>query len=171
MNSENEAVTSPQGKFTGKHMLAIMFAFFGVIITVNITMAWFASNSWTGLVVSNSYVASQHFNEELAAAREQHARGWKSAIAYRENRLSLKLVDETENPVVLDHLIAVAGRPATEIADRTVEFDYAGGGLWIAEANLGHGLWKLDITGNKGGKPFRLDARMRVSQSGEGRLQ
>lgn len=171
MSSKNEAMPRPQGKFTGKHLLAIMVAFFGVIIAVNFTMAWFASNSWTGLVVSNSYVASQHFNEELEAAREQKARGWKSAIAYRENRLSLKLVDQSENPVILDRLKAVAGRPATEIADRTVDFQYAGGGLWIAETELGHGLWKLDITGSKGDKPYRLDARMRVSQSGEGRLQ
>ncbi|MGI9402622.1 MAG: FixH family protein [Rhizobiaceae bacterium] len=171
MNTENETMRTGQGKFTGRHMLAIMIAFFGVIIAVNITMAWFASNSWTGLVVKNSYVASQHFNDELAAAREQHGRGWKSEIGFESNRLSLKLVDENDSPVVLDELKVVAGRPATEINDQTIGFDYVGGGLWIAEANLGHGLWKLDITGNKDNAPFRLDARMYVSQSGQGRLQ
>ena len=43
-----------QFRFTGYHMLAIMVAFFGVVIAVNLTMATFASRSWTGLVVENS---------------------------------------------------------------------------------------------------------------------
>ena len=30
------------GEFTGRHMLVIMLAFFGVIIAVNLTMASFA---------------------------------------------------------------------------------------------------------------------------------
>jgi nitrogen fixation protein FixH len=39
-----------QKEFTGRHMLLIMIAFFGVIIAVNITMAVVARQSWTGLV-------------------------------------------------------------------------------------------------------------------------
>ncbi len=171
MKSENELLSSPQGKFTGRHMLAIMVAFFGMIIAVNFTMAWFASNSWTGLVVPNSYVASQHFNDELAAAREQNERGWKSAVAYRENLLSVKLVDQNGEPVLLDEMNAVAGRPATEINDHALVFEYAGNGLWNAQANLEPGLWKLDISGNKADEAYRLDARMYVSHAGEGRLQ
>ena len=46
-------------RFTGFHMLACMIVFFGVIVAVNLTMATLASQSWTGLVVKNSYVASQ----------------------------------------------------------------------------------------------------------------
>ncbi|RWK14298.1 FixH family protein, partial [Mesorhizobium sp.] len=48
--------------FTGRHMLAIILAFFGVVIAVNLTMATLANTSWTGLVVENTYVASQQFN-------------------------------------------------------------------------------------------------------------
>ena len=51
-------------EFTGRHMLAIMLAFFGVIIAVNLVMATLASKSWTGLVVKNTYVASQQFNRK-----------------------------------------------------------------------------------------------------------
>ena len=57
-------------EFTGKHMLVIMFAFFGVIIAVNLTMATFAHTSWSGLVVQNSYVAGQHFNRKAEEGRE-----------------------------------------------------------------------------------------------------
>ena len=42
--------------FTGWHMAVITISFFAVIIAVNLTLAVFASTSWTGLVVANSYV-------------------------------------------------------------------------------------------------------------------
>ncbi len=65
---------TPQPKpFTGRHMLFAMLAFFGVIIAVNLTMAVFATKSWTGLVVKNSYVASQAFNRELEQAKVQES--------------------------------------------------------------------------------------------------
>ena len=56
--------------FTGWHMLAIMLAFFGTIITVNFTMAYLATSSWSGLVVKNTYVASQQFNGKTEAIRQ-----------------------------------------------------------------------------------------------------
>ena len=40
--------------FTGRHMAAIMVAFFGVIIAVNFTMARFATATFGGRVVENS---------------------------------------------------------------------------------------------------------------------
>jgi nitrogen fixation protein FixH len=62
-------------EFTGKHMLATMVAFFGVIITVNLIMARFAVTTWSGLVVPNTYVASQQFNAKAAEARAIDAIG------------------------------------------------------------------------------------------------
>ncbi len=58
-----------QPRFTGYHMAAIMVSFFGVVIAVNFTMAWYATSSWSGLVVENTYVASQQFNSRAAAMR------------------------------------------------------------------------------------------------------
>ncbi|QND69666.1 hypothetical protein HB777_39635 (plasmid) [Mesorhizobium loti] len=39
-------------------MPALILAFFTTIIIVNLTMAVFASRSWTGFVVKDSYAAS-----------------------------------------------------------------------------------------------------------------
>ncbi|WP_421718486.1 FixH family protein [Algiphilus sp.] len=72
--------------FTGWHFLAIILAFFCVIISVNLFMAWNATNSWTGLVVKNSYVASQHFNEVTAEKRRQLAMGWKGGARIQRGR-------------------------------------------------------------------------------------
>ena len=51
-------------EFTGWHMFTIICMFFGTIITVNMILAFNAGSTWTGLVVKNTYVASQIFNEE-----------------------------------------------------------------------------------------------------------
>lgn len=58
------ANTQKSRAFTGRHMLATILTFFGVVIAVNLTMATLASTSWTGLVVENTYVASQQFNRK-----------------------------------------------------------------------------------------------------------
>lgn len=64
------------GSFSGRHMTAILLAFFGVVIAVNVTMALFATRTFGGVVVENSYVASQKYNGWLEAARRQEQLGW-----------------------------------------------------------------------------------------------
>ncbi|NJR13875.1 MAG: hypothetical protein HC779_06455, partial [Phyllobacteriaceae bacterium] len=68
----------------GYHMLAIFVAFFGVIVAVNLTMARFAVTHWTGLVVKNSYVASQNYNGWLRQAAASKALGWQ-AVPHRRD--------------------------------------------------------------------------------------
>ena len=67
--------------FTGRHMAMIMIAFFGVVIAVNVLMARFAVSTFGGVVVENSYVASQHFNRWLDEARVEGALGWKAVLS------------------------------------------------------------------------------------------
>ena len=42
---------STRGRFTGRHMAAILVAFFAIVITVNVTMARFAMSTFGGKVV------------------------------------------------------------------------------------------------------------------------
>ena len=70
-------------RFTGKHMLAIMVVFFGVVIAVNILMARLATQTFSGVVVDNSYVASQHYNSWLDEAAKEKALGWKASVERR----------------------------------------------------------------------------------------
>ena len=132
-------------KFTGWHMLAILVLFFGVIVSVNLTLAWYANSSWTGLVVKNSYVASQHFNEDQVERRRQIAMGWQSEIEYGEGRLAVHLSDADGKPVVLDRLEAKVGRPAFEADDRVVVLLPAGGGIYRGETELASGIWQADL--------------------------
>ena len=86
-------------EFTGWHMLAIMVAFFSVVIAVNLTMAFFARSSWTGFVVENTYVASQQFNEKAAEGRAQAALGWKPELAIAGGAVRYRLLDSIGNVV------------------------------------------------------------------------
>ena len=55
----------PSVNLPAKHALAMFVAAFGVIIAVNLVLAYNAVKTFPGLEVKNSYVASQEFNERL----------------------------------------------------------------------------------------------------------
>lgn len=153
---------SEERPFTGRHMLIAMLCFFGVIITVNLTMATFASQSWTGLVVRNSYVASQQYNERLAASREQAAREWQATIGYRDGGIAFTLTDKDGAPVHLQEARAEIGRPAYEALDHEVPLTYRSDGLYWAKDPLGPGIWQVAVTGSHEAGPYRLEARITV---------
>ncbi len=158
-------------RFTGKHMLAIMIAFFGVIIAVNFTMAFLAASSWTGLVVKNSYVASQNYNKNLEIAREQRARGWRSTLGYRNGSMSFTLVDRDGHDLQAGEFVATIGRPAFEQEDDAVRLDYVAEGRYAADLFLAPGIWTVQINGSVSGLEYRRDVRILISENGEGRLQ
>lgn len=60
-------------ELTGRHVLAITLGAFGVIIAVNLLMAFKAVSTFPGLETPNSYVASQVFDAERVA---QESLGW-----------------------------------------------------------------------------------------------
>lgn len=152
-------------RFTGWHMTIVMIAFFGVVIAVNLTLAFFAGSSWTGLVVQNSYVASQHFNEGLNAARKQKAYGWHSELSYQNRELTFELRDRTGAPVVIEGLNVFLGRPAFEQKDHTVPLAYIGDGRYHAVTELAPGVWVARVESHNAKKPLREDFRFIVSET------
>lgn len=167
----NAAKETSNFEFTGKHMALIMVAFFGVIIAVNLTMARLATTSWTGLVVKNSYVASQHFNDELIQAQAQREAGLFSDLAYKDGMLTFMLKDETGAPLVGTDLVAEIGRPAFEQADTVLALVPVGDTLHQLPLSLEPGVWAVKITGVTNGFNYRRDARIFVDANGNGRLE
>lgn len=132
-------------QITGRHVLVYMVLFFGVIIAANLTMAYFATGSWTGLVVENSYVASQQYNAVLADAERQKALGWKHEFSIEGGKISFTLKDAEGHLVPLDGVTIHAGHPATEIHDRTMELTKALGGTYEIPNDLPAGAWNFEI--------------------------
>jgi nitrogen fixation protein FixH len=73
-------------QFTGFHLAAILLSFFAIVIAVNMVMAVLATRTFGGTVVENSYVASQHFNDWLAQARNQRASGLDERVSLDRQR-------------------------------------------------------------------------------------
>ena len=152
--------------FTGWHMLAIMLAFFGTIITVNFTMAYFATSTWSGLVVKNTYVASQEFNGKTAAIKEMLATGIAGDLSVDAKGMRYRLTLPNNVPVVADSVLAHFKRPVGEHQDFELVLTPAGDGLYLAETAVLPGSWIVEIKATKGGKMIMHEAK-RVTVSGE----
>src|SRR5437660_4814062 len=61
---------------TGRKVLFMIVAFFGVVIGVNLIMMRLAIQTLPGTEVDSAYAASLAYESEIAAAREQNARNW-----------------------------------------------------------------------------------------------
>ena len=92
-----ENVRSQDPRTVGRETIYFPYRLQGAFF--NVTMAVLAGHSWTGLVVKNSYVASQHFNEDLVEARRQAARGWTSKLVYGDRHFAFTLKDRSGQPV------------------------------------------------------------------------
>ena len=150
--------------FTGWHMTGVMVAFFGTIITVNLIMAWNASNSWSGLVVPNTYVASQQFNGKVAEARALAASGIEGNLAVEGSRVVYRVVDAKGAPILADDVSAVFKRPVDERKDFALVLKPAGQGLFAAERDVPAGQWIVDISTKRGGeKLFHQTVRIVVA--------
>lgn len=133
-------------EFTGRHLLLIMVAFFGVIIAVNLTMASFARSSWTGLVVENSYVASQEFNEKAAEERAQLALGYMSSLKIDGAEISYAILDHDGRKVKIRSAEARFHRPVTTREDTRVTFAIDPSGAATGTEDLTDGVWIMQLT-------------------------
>ena len=129
-------------ELTGRHVLAITLAAFGVIIAVNMVMAVKAVSTFPGLETPNSYVASQRFDRERAA---QAALGWIVTPEYDGRELTLVVQDTQGNPARIKSLSATVGRPTHVREDQTPRFIYENG-IFRAPLTLAPGIWNINVT-------------------------
>jgi nitrogen fixation protein FixH len=131
------------GELTGRHVLAITVGAFGVIIAVNLFMAYQAVSTFPGLEVDNSYVASQVFDSNRTA---QKALGWELKHSYDsdQKKLFLNFVGADGLPAKLDNLDVLVGRTTEARDDSRPEFVF-NGEVWSAPIDLRPGKWMLHV--------------------------
>lgn len=160
------AIFQPK-EFTGKHMLFSMVAFFGVIITVNLVMARFAVTTWSGLVVPNTYVASQQFNAKAAESRAIAALGYQVKLTPDANGLAIEFVDADGKPALADSMIADLRRPVGEDQDRQMVLTRGGDGVYRGEGELLEGEWIATVTATRQGQTiYKRGRRFHVRADG-----
>lgn len=145
-------------EFTGRHMALIMVGFFGVVIAVNLTMARYATSTFGGIVVENSYVASQKFNGWLEQAEKQRALGWDAVTTWRpDNRLAVQLSGAPADAKVS----AVARHPLGRLPDQPLAFEPNGKGRFLSTAALPEGRWQVRLEVTAGGRAWRREEEIR----------
>lgn len=143
MSSKHE-----QGKFTGRHMAIIMVAGFGIVIAVNLVMAAYAIGGFHGVVVENSYVASQQFNGWLADAEKARALGWQVKPA-RDSGGHVTL--NTQGVPAGTRFAGALRRPLGEKAFADLTFRPAGEGLWRSDQPIAPGRWIIRLSAETDG--------------------
>ncbi len=130
-------------ELTGRKVFAILASSFGVIIAVNLLLAYKAVTTFPGLEVKNSYVASQTWDAERAA---QKALGWELAAEYDHSAQALELVftDAAGRPAPLMTLSVLVGRPTEAKDDQWPEMRLADG-VWQAPLTLAPGKWMMKV--------------------------
>lgn len=160
------AIFQPK-EFTGKHMLGAMVAFFGVIITVNLIMARFAITTWSGLVVPNTYVASQEFNGKAAQSREIAALGYQLDLDSGVEGLSIIFTDRSGAPALADSMITELRRPVGTDQDQELVMTRDSDGIYRAPGQLAEGEWIATVTAIRDGETlYKRGRRFHVRADG-----
>lgn len=129
-----------QRGLNGWHVFTGFAMAFGVIIAVNLTLAFNAVRTFPGLEVKNSYVASQSFDVDRAT---QLALDWDVAATLNGDHLVLTILkgDAPVSPVIEE---AIFGRATSVAADQTPDFRF-NGQAFVADVKAGAGNWNLRL--------------------------
>lgn len=162
MTAPPEARTPPEDtgrKLTGRHALAILVSFFGLIIGVNLFMAYSAVSTFPGMEVDSSYADSQTFDDRRVA---QEALGWNASVEIPgDGTLILHLVDAAGRPVAPAELAALLTRPTNREEDQLLDLTRING-AFVAPAAIGDGQWRLRLTGTaRDGTDYRHNITFR----------
>jgi nitrogen fixation protein FixH len=147
-------------EFTGRHMATTMVLFFATVLAANLTMVFAARHSWTGLVVKNSYVASQEFNEVTAELEKAAARGIHPTLSYDSGTIRASLVDKAGLTVSASDVTLKLGRPSFEAEDRELAMTMTTVGEFTAKTQLAAGIWTGEISAEVGRKAWRRPVRI-----------
>ena len=129
-------------KFTGWHMASILTLGFGVVVAVNFFMAYEASTSFNGVVVENSYVASQNYNRWFEQEREQEQLGWQAELV-REKAGLVRVT--TQGVPDTAQVTAVARRPLGDKTEEILQFAGEGEGRYVSTKPLADGRWTIRV--------------------------
>lgn len=144
--------------FTGKHMAVILVAGFCVVAAVNFYMASLAVGGFHGIVVENSYVASQHFNDWLEDAEEARALGWEAeAVRDEEGFVVVTTSGVPESAIVTADL----RRPLGEHEFAKLGFGSIGDGRYRSTQPVAEGRWTMRLFIEAGGRKWAGESELR----------
>jgi nitrogen fixation protein FixH len=152
---------------TGRKVLFMLVAFFGVVIGVNMIMMKLAIQTLPGTEVDSAYSASLAYESEIAAAHDQNARNWSvDARIGRDSAggatVQVEARDNNGAPMSGLKFQGRFERPTDRRADRSVALAEVGSGIYRGNlAAVAPGQWDLVLEGDASGRRMFL-SRNRV---------
>jgi nitrogen fixation protein FixH len=157
-------------RLTGWMVLAMLVSFFVVVASVNGYMIRAAISTFPGTEVKNSYVASQQFNREIAAMRQQSERSWKVDVALRRQGeaalLDLTMRDALGRPVTGLALTVRLAHPVDARIDHSGKVLEKAPGVYSVDFEDVHrGAWNLVIEARRDGERlYATRSRVELAQ-------
>ena len=147
---------------TGRKVLFMLIAFFGVVFGVNFLMMKLAIDTLPGTEVDSAYSASLGYEKEIAAARDQNMRNWRVDAHIQRGpeggaTLQVEARDNGGAPLSGLKFQGRLERPTDRRADRPVELGEVGRGIYRGSAPLvAPGQWDLVLEGDAAGQRMFL---------------
>jgi nitrogen fixation protein FixH len=142
----------------------------GVVVAVNAVLVYFALGSWTGLETDNYYRRGIQYNDAIAAAEVQRARGWQGRLDVAETpaegRLfdaTLTLKDKAGKPLDGVAVRLEAERPTDSAYDAKAPLRPLGQGRYAGRIALAlPGQWALRVVAQRDSEQFQSVERVLV---------
>ena len=151
-----------QRQLTGRMVLLMLLAFFGVVIGANITMMKLAISTLPGTEVDSPYSASLAYENEIAAAHAQDARHWEvdahvERAADGAALLQLAARDKDGHPVTGLKFEGRFERPTDKRADLAVKLSEVAIGIYRGRLDaVAPGQWDLVLEADASGQRMFL---------------
>ena len=149
----SKPLASPR-PLTGRWVLLMLVAFFGVVFAVNGLLAKLAIDTLPGTEVDSAYSASLAYEKEIAAARDQSERNWKVDAKIQRSAgggatVEVQARDSNGMPMSGLKFQGRFERPIDRRADQSVELAEVGNGIYRGNAAaIASGQWDLVLEGD-----------------------
>ena len=154
-------MASQDKQLTGRHVLFMLLAFFGIMIAVNAYFTFVAVKSFRGEDVPRSYRQGLEYNQTLDARAEQKRSGWTASVNTIKSggqplRLVLEINDKDGRAIPGLEIVAKLRHPVDTDFDHALSFNDAGNGRYVAESIPFTGQRALEANARQGDFVFKV---------------
>lgn len=155
-------------EITGRAVLLMLLAFFGVVIGVNMIMARYAVTTFAGVETESSYKAGLAFSAEREAAARQAALHWNVSVTFASpggdaREVVVRVLDGAGKPLSVLDADGELAHPTDSRRDVALDLVPLGDGRYRARLAAGPGQWDLVVDFAQGGERlFRSRNRVQL---------
>ncbi len=154
---------------TGRKVLAMVLAFFAVVIGANLTMARFAVQTFRGVTNSHAYTDGLAYNKEIEAAHAQDALGWRvngavARVSPGRSRITVTQATAEGRPTEAAQIDVKFQHPVDRARDKSLALTMEQPGQYTGEIEIAPGHWGLSLRVSQNGQVvFQSQNKVEIS--------